>query len=551
MILSSYNRHIYTKIKVERGETMVTKTRSVFLYGNPTIIKRNKLQNLQQIYTNIVNQYIEELLHDSVFYLDLFNNNKQSSLIRNHEKQTRTRHDLGSAYGQNMIDHAVTECHNHMTRIKNKLYGWCVNNEPELLPFVSFISLLHISIVGGDEIQTIQNLIVYENNKKKPSKTKIEDYQTLLKTLQSYTKEERNDKKEMVKVLFYEKLNTWKRPNLQQTPIQLDARVSKMNLSEHITFDFVVEIKVPGQKEYVSFLVNGSKNTKRRLSQYKTGSMKIEYKNGNVRVIVPFEKKVEVYKSKQVLAGDIGITDLITTNTKQHYGSFKQMIQEYENLVEIKTGRRSSLRNLRKKYRKELKKCQNPIQQEWYRMKIRNISRMLEGKRKLQKQQNKYHHMVNVQVNLAAKSFVKEAKQGNYHVGLEDLEIKEFNRGKKSNKRDSSWIRGQLMKKIISLCEWNGVPVTLVDPAYTSQCCSKCHHIDANSRKNKVFTCTVCKYTTDADQNASINIAERVFDRAFHEIVERYQHQQKKRHTAIKEYYKKKHQEKQKQLTAA
>lgn len=520
---------------------MATETKSVFLYGYPTNIKRDMLQRVQKTYTNIVNEYIRELLDDSSFYLDVLNNNKKSSSIRNHEKDTRHRHNLGSAYGQNMIDHAVTECHNHLTRIRNKLYGWCVNKEPHLLPYVSFISLFHVSIVGGDEIQTIHELIDYENQKKKPSQTKIEAYKDLLHTLQSYTKEERQEHKEIVQTLFYEKLNHWKVPTLQKTPIQLDARVSKFHISEHTTFDFVIEMKVPNQKEYVSFLVNGSKNAKRRINQYKTGSLKIQYFQGKVRVIVPFEKKIKTYSSKQVLAGDIGITDLICTNTKQSYGSFHGMITNYEDLMEHKLGKRSSLRNLKRKYQKELKKCSNSIQQEWYRKKIQNISRMLEGKKTLQKQKNRYHHAVHVQLNLAAKSFVKEAKEGKYHVGLEDLEIAEFTRGKRTNKRDSSWIRGQLVQKIISLCKWSGIPVTLVDPAYTSQCCSKCYHIDANSRKNKVFTCTVCKYTTDADYNASVNIGNRVFDKELQKIVETYKYQQKKRHKAIKEYYQNKH----------
>lgn len=519
---------------------MATETKSVFLYGYPTNVKRDILQEMQKTYTNIVNQYIEEMLSDSSFYLDLLNNTKQSPTIRGHEKKTRHRHNLGSAYGQNMIDHAVTECHNHVKRIRNKLYGWCVNQEPHLLLYVSYISLFHMSLVGGDEIELIQSLINKEQEKKKTSKTKMNEYQTLLQTLQSYTEEERNNKKEIVKTLFHEKLTSWKMPQLKHAPIQLDTRVSKLLVSKETIFDFALEIKVPGQAEYVSFLVSGSKNAKRRMNQYKTGSMKVEYRNGKVRVNIPFEKKINTYTSKKVLAGDIGITDLISTNTKRTYGSFQGMGTKYEEIVEKKIGRRSSLRNLRRKYQKELKKCKNQIQQEWYRKKIKNISRNLEGKKNLQKQQNKYHHAVNMQLNLASKSFVNEAKEGRYHVGLEDLTVEKFKRGKKNNKRDSSWIRGKLVDKIISLCEWHGIPVTLVDPAYTSQCCSKCHHIDANSRNQKTFTCTVCKYTIDADYNASVNIANRVFDTQVHEIVEKYQYQQKKRHQEIKNYYQKK-----------
>jgi len=50
--------------------------------------------------------------------------------------------------------------------------------------------------------------------------------------------------------------------------------------------------------------------------------------------------------------------------------------------------------------------------------------------------------------------------------------------------------------------------VEKIHPAYTSQRCSACGHIAANSRKSQaLFACVACKYACNADVNAARNIA--------------------------------------------
>jgi IS605 OrfB family transposase len=53
-----------------------------------------------------------------------------------------------------------------------------------------------------------------------------------------------------------------------------------------------------------------------------------------------------------------------------------------------------------------------------------------------------------------------------------------------------------------------GGRVEKVNPAYTSQRCSACGHVDAKSRQSQAaFACTACAYVGNADLNAAINIA--------------------------------------------
>jgi transposase len=50
--------------------------------------------------------------------------------------------------------------------------------------------------------------------------------------------------------------------------------------------------------------------------------------------------------------------------------------------------------------------------------------------------------------------------------------------------------------------------VEKIPPAYTSQRCSACGHVDRDSRESQArFRCTACGYTCNADVNAARNIA--------------------------------------------
>jgi transposase len=50
--------------------------------------------------------------------------------------------------------------------------------------------------------------------------------------------------------------------------------------------------------------------------------------------------------------------------------------------------------------------------------------------------------------------------------------------------------------------------VEKINPAYTSQRCSRCEHVAAENRKSQaVFACTACRYSCNADVNAARNIA--------------------------------------------
>ena len=66
-------------------------------------------------------------------------------------------------------------------------------------------------------------------------------------------------------------------------------------------------------------------------------------------------------------------------------------------------------------------------------------------------------------------------------------------------------IRNQLVYK----AEWAGKQLVEVDPRRTSQTCSRCGAVDAESRLGKAYCCPYCGLTIDADHNAARNILRR------------------------------------------
>ena len=92
-------------------------------------------------------------------------------------------------------------------------------------------------------------------------------------------------------------------------------------------------------------------------------------------------------------------------------------------------------------------------------------------------------------------------------VVLEDLKpsrMVHFNRGLSRSILGARWSKMQGMLEY-KLEERSG-RLILVDPAYTSQTCSECGHIDRKNRGGKKFECTNCGHQDDADINAAKNI---------------------------------------------
>jgi putative transposase len=111
-----------------------------------------------------------------------------------------------------------------------------------------------------------------------------------------------------------------------------------------------------------------------------------------------------------------------------------------------------------------------------------------------------------------SKRIVAEAERTARGIALEDLTgIRQRARLRKPQRTTlHSWSFAQLGSFIAYKAKKAGVPVVYVDPAYTSQECSQCHHIARGNRPSQaVFACRVCGFVEHADLNSSHNIAYR------------------------------------------
>ena len=93
--------------------------------------------------------------------------------------------------------------------------------------------------------------------------------------------------------------------------------------------------------------------------------------------------------------------------------------------------------------------------------------------------------------------------------GMHNLRKGRRRRGKKTRTWLSNWSYSDFEAKLRYKCEARGIAVETVNPRYTSQECSACHHADKDSRHKAVFHCTACGHTEHADMNAAKVIRHR------------------------------------------
>jgi IS605 OrfB family transposase len=106
-----------------------------------------------------------------------------------------------------------------------------------------------------------------------------------------------------------------------------------------------------------------------------------------------------------------------------------------------------------------------------------------------------------------SKRLVEKAQTTQRQIALEDLTgIRQRTKVRKPQRYGHhSWAFYQLRQFVSYKAETAGVPVVLVDPAYTSKTCHLCKH--RGHRSGLKFSCTRCNVVMDADWNAAMNIA--------------------------------------------
>lgn len=137
-----------------------------------------------------------------------------------------------------------------------------------------------------------------------------------------------------------------------------------------------------------------------------------------------------------------------------------------------------------------------------------NITKKKQGSKNYKQTLKERDKLINQEINKIDLSQIN-------HLIIEDLKNVKFKAklSRSTNNKLQRWTYPKVIAKLERLCQENGIQLTKVNPAYTSQTCSRCGTLDKKSRNGETFQCVSCKLEIDADFNASINILHRgVFD---------------------------------------
>lgn len=193
-----------------------------------------------------------------------------------------------------------------------------------------------------------------------------------------------------------------------------------------------------------------------------------------LKVVVDEKKEKQQRENQSVVAIDMGISYFMTTSDGEFFDNPKHLFNQLTAL----------------------------------RIENRKLSRMKKGGSNYKKQVKVLGKLYQ-KIKRVRKDFLHKKSRylaNNFDIIIrEDLDISKMVKKSSFAKHilDCSW------SEFFNFLEYK-VKVLKVNPAYSSQCCNKCKHVDKNNRKTQsLFECIRCGHTDNADLNAAFNLLER------------------------------------------
>lgn len=214
----------------------------------------------------------------------------------------------------------------------------------------------------------------------------------------------------------------------------------------------------------------------------KKGQSKLVFRDGEFYLYISqTEDEEEAYRADAFIGVDLGIVNIATTSTGSVYSG--------EQVERVRRSRAILRAALQSKGTKSAK---------------RHL-------KKISKKESRFKKDLN---HCIAKKLVENAERSRSAIVLEDLTGIRRSALRAKARRSlraklGNWSFYELRFFVEYKAKRAGVPVYIVDPAYTSQTCHKCGCIDKLSRQSQSeFVCTTCGHEANADVNAALNIAE-------------------------------------------
>lgn len=244
------------------------------------------------------------------------------------------------------------------------------------------------------------------------------------------------------------------KPNLTNSPAELDSRFIKVDLENPTSFDGWLTVTCIGKhlKLVLPFKKHKHFNSLLRKGNLKQG-VRIREKDVTFMVEFDITRKTE----GDILGVDIGITNALADSN----GVLSKADRHNHTLTSI----------------------------------LHKISRRKKGSNGFRQACSHRKNYINWSVNQLNLNGVREVKRE---------QIKNLRRGKRTSEFLSHWTYAEMFGKLDRYCDEQGVLVTTVNPAYTSQMCPKCGTL--GKRRGKLFVCS-CGNKDDSDLNAALNLA--------------------------------------------
>jgi len=517
-----------------KKETNFNKTpvKAVFLYGKPNKEKLKNLKNIQDVCTDATNKYVDLLVaNQDKHLLAMLKNDKKDSELRQFEKQIRFE-GLPSAYSQNCFDDALTKLSNRLVDIKNNIYGIipCCFTSSKVL----FASTLQ-SKSKPEMLNIVQELLnIVKKNK--------EFYQKMYDEINVLSDSEFDEKTNKIRELYKTNSDNYKIPYFDNVWVKLDSRLHTLEESKTTKTTHVINLTSFTRGERIAIPINTSKRSISRMKSYKPASTVLYTitEKGLLKLQVPVEKTVVEPEIKTFKGVDTGIADAFHTSDDEVFGTFTEILSFYDEKVLPKLSDLNDLRNKKhklKKYLKDHKNLPDDVRKSIID-KMDRIEQTIQKNKIANRKLNEYHSKQAEAINKTIKEYINSLKgDTSILTVIEKLDIKEFNKSRKSNRMLSTFARGQLQQRLMEQLNWYGYAFKEIEPAYTSQVCPHCFNLNKENRDGKIFKCTECGYENDADHVGSINIRQRAFETELSKFCEKYKYNKEQRHNAIKEYY--------------
>ena len=508
-------------------------SKCVFLYGEPTNDKTEKIKRMQAEFTKLINQYIKQIYNNSNLTLQIVKDDKRDSQITAFEKNIRPD-KINAAYSQNAFKIAITHLSNRLDNIRLDMCRECKS----IFTTSKVLFAMSIDERSKEEMITAMQDI----SKSVKSKKDTSFYDECAEELKSIDDSEFEFIQNEFRVIYEMVSCEYKIPYITRSQIPLDSRIMTIEPSENIEAPYVITISnmldVGGDK-----IVAPLNTTKHSIHKIHTRKMA-----GMVSISIDIQKCLKVDwsykncvsqpKTSRIIGVDAGISDAFHTSEDKAIGSMSPVIDFYKNDVEKSFASLSDIRNKKRKISHYLRRHGN-LPEDVRRSLIQKMDRldqMIQKAEAPHRKNRRYYGMLEHEIKSSINSYIKSIDHETLTV-LEKLDIKEFNSSREANGKRSMSARGQLQKKLMETLNWKGYDFKEIEPDYTSQCCPICSYTDKANRNNKNFKCQCCGYEADADYVGALNIKARAEDKEILDVCEKYKYNHDEMQKHIKMVY--------------